>query len=54
MGDVMPAGVQLFNDDFISIDKSLLTAESLSVTKKESVVDYMNTIIKQGECKCWL
>ena len=49
IGDVIPADVQLLNGDFLSIDESSLTGESLPVTKNESAVAYSNTVIKQGE-----
>ncbi|WP_460188682.1 plasma-membrane proton-efflux P-type ATPase [Thiomicrorhabdus hydrogeniphila] len=49
IGDVVPADVQLLSGDFLSIDESSLTGESLPVTKREGEVGYSNTVIKQGE-----
>jgi H+-transporting ATPase len=49
IGDVIPADVQLLNGDFLAIDESSLTGESLPVTKSKSDVAYSNTVIKQGE-----
>ncbi|WP_321325301.1 plasma-membrane proton-efflux P-type ATPase [Thiomicrorhabdus sp.] len=49
IGDVIPADVQLLSGDFLSIDESSLTGESLPVTKRESELGYSNTVIKQGE-----
>ncbi len=49
IGDVVPADVQLLNGDFLSIDESSLTGESLPVTKRQGEVAYSNTVVKQGE-----
>ena len=49
IGDVIPADVQLLSGDFLSIDESSLTGESLPVSKREGELGYSNTVIKQGE-----
>lgn len=49
IGDVVPADAQLISGDFLFIDESSLTGESLSVTKRHGEVAYSNTVIKQGE-----
>ena len=49
IGDVIPADVQLIGGDYLSIDQSALTGESLPVTRRESEVAYANTVVKQGE-----
>jgi len=49
IGDVIPADVQLLSGDYLSIDESSLTGESLPVTKRQSDIAYSNTVIKQGE-----
>ncbi|BCO09772.1 metal-transporting ATPase [Desulfolithobacter dissulfuricans] len=49
IGDVIPADVQLLEGDYLSIDQSSLTGESLPVVKKAGEIAYANTIIKQGE-----
>ena len=40
IGDVVPADVQLIDGDFISVDQSTLTGESLPVAKKVGEIAY--------------
>ena len=49
IGDVTPADIQLMAGDYLAIDQSSLTGESLPVTKRRGEAAYANTIIKQGE-----
>ena len=49
IGDVVPADVQLLDGDFLAVDQSALTGESLPVTRKREQVVYGSTIVKQGE-----
>ncbi|RLA76127.1 MAG: metal-transporting ATPase, partial [Epsilonproteobacteria bacterium] len=50
IGDVVPADVKLLDsDDFLTVDQSALTGESLPVIKKAGENIYANAIIKQGE-----
>jgi len=49
IGNVIPADVQLLEGDYLSVDQSALTGESLPVSKKVDDVAYANTIVKQGE-----
>jgi len=49
IGDIIPADVQLLQGDYIQVDQSALTGESLPVSKKPGQVAYSNTIVKQGE-----
>ncbi len=50
IGDVVPADVTLLeSDDFLLIDQSALTGESLPVSKKGLDELYANAIVKQGE-----
>jgi H+-transporting ATPase len=49
LGDVVPADCRLVQGDYISIDQSALTGESLPVTKKSGEDAYSGSIVKQGE-----
>lgn len=49
LGDVIPADVKLFDGDYLSVDQSALTGESLPVDKKQGDLAYSGSIAKQGE-----
>ncbi|HHH35591.1 MAG TPA: HAD family hydrolase [Gammaproteobacteria bacterium] len=49
IGDIVPADVQLLEGDYLLVDQSALTGESLPVSKKVGEAAYANTIVKQGE-----
>ncbi len=50
IGDIIPADVKLdHGGDFILVDQSALTGESLPVTKKPEDVAYANSVVKKGE-----
>jgi H+-transporting ATPase len=49
IGNVVPADVQLLEGDYLLVDQSALTGESLPVSKRVDEVAYANTIVKQGE-----
>jgi H+-transporting ATPase len=49
IGNVVPADMQLLEGEYLSVDQSALTGESLPVTKKPGEAAYANTIVKQGE-----
>jgi H+-transporting ATPase len=49
IGNVIPADVQLLEGDYLSVDQSALTGESLPVSKGVEDAAYANTIVKQGE-----
>ncbi len=48
-GDIIPADVKLFDGDYLNIDESALTGESLPVDKGKEDVAYSSSIAKQGE-----
>lgn len=50
IGDIIPADIKLIGGgDFLLIDQSALTGESLPVDKRASDIAYSNSIVKQGE-----
>jgi H+-transporting ATPase len=49
LGDIIPADVKLTEGDYLSVDQSALTGESLPVDKKVGDVAYSGSIAKQGE-----
>ncbi len=48
-GDVIPADVKLVEGDFLSVDESALTGESMPVEKHTSDIAYSSSSVKQGE-----
>ncbi len=51
LGNIIPADVQLVEGDYLSVDQSALTGESLPVDKKTGDIAYSGSIAKLGEMK---
>jgi H+-transporting ATPase len=49
LGNVIPGDVKLIEGEYLSVDQSILTGESLPVTKKMGDVIFSGTVIKMGE-----
>jgi len=49
LGNIVPADVQLLRGEYLLIDQSALTGESLPVSRKPGDVAYASTIVRQGE-----
>jgi len=49
IGDIVPADIELVEGEYLLVDQSALTGESLPVTKKKGDKVFANSIVKQGE-----
>jgi len=51
LGNIVPADVELREGDYLSVDQSALTGESLPVDKKKGDTAYSGSIVRQGEMR---
>ncbi|MGB6785380.1 MAG: plasma-membrane proton-efflux P-type ATPase [Nitrosotalea sp.] len=49
LGDIIPADIKLFDGEYLSVDESALTGESLPVEKYVADVAYSGSIVQKGE-----
>lgn len=49
LGNIIPADLKLFSGEYLSVDQSALTGESLPVDKKTGEMVFSSTIAKKGE-----
>lgn len=49
LGDIIPADVKLYEGEYVNIDQSALTGESLPVSKMAGEIGYSGSVVKKGE-----
>jgi H+-transporting ATPase len=49
LGDIIPADVKLVEGEYLNVDQSALTGESLPVEKKPGDAAYSGSVVQQGE-----
>ena len=51
LGNIVPADIKLESGDYLSVDQSSLTGESLPADKKNGDIAYSGSIVRQGQMK---
>jgi H+-transporting ATPase len=54
LGDIVPADVKLMNGEYLLLDESALTGESLPAEKHVSDLAYSGSIVRQGEMNAYV
>ncbi len=49
LGDIVPADCKILESDYLSVDQSMLTGESLPVDKKINELVFSSSIVREGE-----
>ena len=49
LGDIVPADCLIIEGDYISVDQSMLTGESLPVSKKDEDLLFSSSVVREGE-----
>ncbi len=49
LGDIIPADVKFLEGDYVLVDESALTGESMPVEKHDSDIGYDGAVVRQGE-----
>ena len=49
LGDIIPADIKLVSGDYLEVDQSALTGESMPVEKKVNDIGYSGSIVRKGE-----
>jgi H+-transporting ATPase len=49
LGDIIPADVKLIRGEYLEVDQSVLTGESLPVEKQVNDIGYSGSIVRKGE-----
>ncbi len=49
MGDIVPADAKIIESDYLSVDQSMLTGESLPVDKNIGEIAFSSSIVREGE-----
>ncbi len=51
-GDILPADVKILECDYLEIDESVITGESLPVAKSGAGIGYEGSVVRVGEATC--